>query len=34
MGMDVAWAMLFLLWLVIVVFAIWAIGSGVRASRR
>jgi hypothetical protein len=34
MGMDVAWAMLFLLWLVIAIFAIWAIGSGVGASRR
>jgi hypothetical protein len=34
MGMDVAWAMLFLLWLVIVVFAIYAIGSVVGASRR
>jgi hypothetical protein len=26
--------MLFLLWLVIAIFAIWAIGSGVGASRR
>jgi hypothetical protein len=32
--MDVAWAMLLLLWLVIFIFAVWAVGSVVGASRR
>lgn len=33
MYMDVSWAMLFLLWLVIVIFIIWAIASAVGARR-
>lgn len=32
--MDISWAMLALLWLTIVIFVIWAVGSVIGASRR
>lgn len=32
--MDISWAMLALLWLAIVIFVIWAVGSVIGASRR
>jgi hypothetical protein len=34
MTMDVSWAMLFLLWLVIAIFIIWAIASTIGARRQ